>query len=115
MFERDWGVNRGDERSGSTGRTTSAADAPVQDKASAHQALGCAFTAVDSMNLGLGVNQVESISLGNPGDDIIQEARRLGQATGRQQLTEIAKELKASFSISVGTSVSVTINCGPFD
>jgi hypothetical protein len=88
-------------------------DAPVNDEASAHQALAYAMTAVGSINLGLGASQEQVLTFANPVDDILKKLedwiKRLVA-----KLAEIAKQLKASFSITVGTSVSVTISCGPF-
>lgn len=71
------------------------------------------MTAVSGMTQGLGANVAMTPRVGNPVDDVIDKLedwiKRLVA-----KLTEIAKQLKASFSISVGTSVSVTISCGPF-
>jgi hypothetical protein len=90
------------------------ADAPVEDEATAQQALAYALSAVGGMNQHLTVAQQPRAALAGPVDDIVKKLedwiKRLVA-----KLTEIAKQLKASFSITVGTSISVTISCGPFD
>ncbi len=90
------------------------AEAPVNDEATARQALAYALSAVGGMNQGLELAQDQSVSVAGPVDDIV---KRLEGWIERlvAKLTEIAKQLKASFSITVGTSISVTITCGPFE
>ncbi len=89
-------------------------DAPVHDDATAHQALAYALSAVAGMNQGLTLAEEQSVAVIGPVDDIVKKLedwiKRLVA-----KLTEIAKQLKASFSITVGTSVSVAISCGPFN
>lgn len=88
-------------------------EAPVHDDASAHQALAYAMAAVGGINQGLGLTQESGLTLGNPVEDIIKRLEDwIKRLVGK--LTEIAKQLKASFSITVGTGISVTISCGPF-
>jgi len=76
-------------------------------------ALANAMAAVRGINQGLGMGAESMIALGNPADAIIKKLHEwIKQLV--DTLTEIAKQLKATFSLTVGTSVSVTINFGPF-
>lgn len=88
------------------------ANTPVGDEATARQALAYALSAVGGMNQHLGAAQ-QPAALPGPVDGIIDKLedwiKRLVA-----KLTEIARQLEASFSITVGTTVSVTIICGPF-
>ena len=90
------------------------ADAPVNDEATAQQALARTLSAVGSLNQHLAVAELTRTALLSPVDDIV---KKLEEWINRlvAKLTEIAKQLKASFSITVGTSISVTLSCGPFN
>jgi hypothetical protein len=79
----------------------------------AHEALAHAMSAVTRINLhvggeGKGLNLVRDIS-----DDVIERfddwMRRLLAG-----VTKIAVQLRASFSVTVGTAISLTMNFGPF-
>jgi hypothetical protein len=89
------------------------AETPVEDEATAQQALAYALSAVGGMNQHLTVIEQPRAALPGPVDDIVKKLedwiKRLVA-----KLTEIAKQLTASFSIAVGTSISVSISCGPF-
>lgn len=85
----------------------------VQDPASANQALAHALSAVGAMNsTSAPVGTTLSMGL-SPVDGIVE---RLEEWLSRlvDKLTEIAEHLRATFSISVGTSVTVSITCNPF-
>lgn len=85
----------------------------VQDEATAQQALAYLLSAVAGINQGLTAAQQPTASLARPVDDIVKKLedwiKRLVA-----KLTDIAMRLKASFSITVGTTISVTVSCGPF-
>ena len=85
----------------------------VEDEASAQQALAYVLSAVGGMNQNLTAAQQPTATLSSPVNDIVKKLedwiKRLVT-----KLTEIATQLKASFSITVGTTISVTISCGPF-
>ena len=85
----------------------------IRDDESAHLALANAMAAVGGMNQGLGMSTESTIAFGNPADAIIKKLQEwIKQLVDK--LTEIATRLKATFSLTVGASVSVTINFGPF-
>lgn len=89
--------------------------APVKDEDTARQALAYALSAVGGMNQHLAVaEQPRTTPFFDPIDDIV---KKLEEWIKRlfDKLTEIAKQLKASFSITVGTNISVTISCSPLD
>lgn len=77
----------------------------------AHEALGVALTAVCTINQGLGSVNETVLGTASPTNGILE---RLEDWIKRlvAKLTEIVKQLArgTSFSISVGTVVSVTIN-----
>ena len=85
----------------------------VEDEATAQQALAYALSAVGGMNQRLSATQQPTASLAMPVDDIVKKLENWIKRLVAK-LTEIATKLKASFSITVGTTISVTISCGPF-
>lgn len=86
----------------------------VHDEPTAHAALSHALAAIGGMNQGLAAGQQEARSLAEPAAGI---AGKLEDWIKRllDKLTEIVKALAkgTSFSLSVGTAVSVTINFPP--
>jgi hypothetical protein len=83
----------------------------VLNEDSAHQALALALAAVGVINQGLGSANEAILGTASPADGILE---RLEDWIKRlvAKLTEIVKQLAngTSFSISVGTGVSVTVN-----
>ena len=89
-------------------------DTTVNDEASAHQALALALSAVGGINQGLAPLSQDELTSARLSDTVIEKLedwiKRLVD-----KLTEIVKQLAkgTSFSISVGTGVSVTVNFAP--
>ncbi|MGH9122014.1 MAG: hypothetical protein ACRDYC_08715 [Acidimicrobiales bacterium] len=85
----------------------------IEDSPSAYAALGHAMAAVGAINLQLDASSPPPTAFAGPLDDVVAHLEgwisRLGNS-----LTAIATQLGASFSITVGTAITVTISCGPF-